>query len=120
MLSYRTLLPAVTPLVAALVIGCGSGESGEPEETGVAVEDQIPFVADSLLLAEIQQRLDVDPRLDGEGISITASVVDQEVSLRGEVPTRLESAIAQEIARSVLGVRAVLADSLYVVAEDRT
>lgn len=120
MLAYRTSVFALAPLVAAIAIGCGSSETEEPETTDVAIDDQIPFVADSVLLTEVQQRLDIDPRLDGDDISVTASVVDQQVMLHGEVPTRLESAIAQEIARSVLGVRAVLTDSLYVVAEDRT
>ena len=74
----------------ARALACGGGgEEPAPAETDVPV-DETPTVADSLIEQDVQSRIDADPRLDADGVSITASSQDQVVTLMGEVPSRLE------------------------------
>ena len=109
-------LRVVTAIGLALALACGGGEEPAPAETSIPADDT-PAVADSLIEQDVQSRIDADPRLDAEGISITASSQDQVVSLVGEVPSRLESSIAEEVAMSVLGVKGVVSESLAVASE---
>ncbi|MEJ2151873.1 MAG: BON domain-containing protein [Gemmatimonadota bacterium] len=111
-------LRAIAAIGLALALACGGGGSQEPApaDTNVPV-DETPTVADSLIEQEVQSRIDADPRLDIDGVSITASSQDQVVTLAGEIPSRLELSIAREVAMSVLGVRGVLSDSLHVASE---
>ncbi len=103
----------------ALALACGgSDEETAPADTEVPV-DETPAVADSLIEQDVQSRIDADPRLDVDGVSITATSQDQVVTLTGEVPSRLELSVAHEVAMSVLGVRRVLSDSLEVAAESQ-
>jgi hypothetical protein len=110
-------LRVVAAIGLALALACsGGGEEPAPAETSVPADDT-PVVADSLIEQEVQYRLDADPRLDVDGVSITASSEDQVVSLVGEVPSRLESSMAQEVAMSVFGVKGVVSESLQVASE---
>lgn len=109
---------AVAAVGLALALACGGGEEPAPADTNVPV-DETPAVADSLIEQDVQFRIDADPRLDLDGVSITASSQDQVVTLLGEVPSRLELSIAHEVAMSVLGVRRVLSDSLQVASESQ-
>ena len=110
--------------IAALALGalillttaCGRGDE---EEAPAAAGDQVPVVADSVIEAQVQASLDADPRLDRDDIRVEAHSVDQEVTLVGSVPSRLEMSIARANAQSVLGVRRVLIDSLVVESEMR-
>jgi osmotically-inducible protein OsmY len=120
MIAEKIELPvrAVAAIGLALALACGGGEQPAPADTDVPV-DETPAVADSLIVQDVQSRIDADPRLDVDGVSITASSQDQVVTLAGEVPSRLELSIAHEVAMSVLGVRRVLSDSLQVAAENQ-
>lgn len=101
----------------ALALACGGAdEERAPAETSVLADDT-PVVADSLIEQDVQSRIDADPRLNVDGVSITASSANQVVSLVGEVPSRLESSIAEEVAMSVLGVKEVVSESLQVASE---
>ena len=110
--------------IAALALGalillttaCGRGDE---EEAPAAAGDQVPVVADSVIEAQVQASLDADPRLDRDDIRVEAHSVDQEVTLVGSVPSRLEMSIARTNAQSVLGVKRVLIDSLVVESEQR-
>jgi osmotically-inducible protein OsmY len=99
-----------------LATACGRGDD---EEAPTPAGDQVPVVADSVIEVQVQASLDADPRLDGEGIEVEAHSVDQEVTLVGTVPTRLEMSVALTNAQSVLGVKRVLIDSLVVESEMR-
>ena len=68
---------------------------------------------------QVQASRDADPRLDRDDIRVEAHSVEQEVTLVGTVPTRLEMSIARSNAQSVLGVKRVLIDSLVVESELR-
>jgi osmotically-inducible protein OsmY len=120
MIAEKIELPvrAVAAIGLALALACGGGEQPAPADTDAPV-DETPAVADSLIVQDVQSRIDADPRLDVDGVSITASSQDQVVTLAGEVPSRLELSIAHEVAMSVLGVRRVLSDSLQVAAENQ-
>lgn len=110
-------LRTVAAVGLALALACG-GEQAAPDDTELPV-DETPVVADSLIEQDVQSRIDADPRLDVDGVSITANSQDQVVTLMGEVPSRLELSIAHEVAMSVLGVRRVLSDSLQVASESQ-
>lgn len=105
--------------IAALVAcgGQGAEEATEPDTT--AQEERVLSVPDSTIEREVQARLDSDPRLDKEGVEIAVHATDGEVTLVGEVPSRLEMSIAREVAISSPGVRRVLLDSLEVASERR-
>ena len=76
-------------------------------------------MADSVIEVQVQTSLDADPRLDRDDVRVQAHSVEQEVTLVGTVPTRLEMSIARANAQSVLGVKRVLIDSLVVESEMR-
>jgi osmotically-inducible protein OsmY len=98
------------------ILACGGGEEPAEEETSTT-EDTIVTVADSIIERDVQERLDVDPRLDDDEIEISVRSEDGEVRLVGQVPSRLELSIARDIVMGVLGVRGVLLDSLDVLSE---
>lgn len=117
MVNVRGLIPALA--LGALVLLATACARGDEEEAPAPVGDQVPVVADSVIEVQVQASLDADPRLDGEGIRVVAHSVNQEVTLVGTVPTRLEMSVARANAQSVLGVRRVLIDSLVVESEMR-
>lgn len=109
---------ALIPLLTfALACGGGGEEAEEAPADTLAAEEQVQFVPDSLIEREIATRLDADPRLDGEGITIEAHATDGEVTLVGQVPTRREMSIAREVAISAPGVKRVWLDSLRVLSD---
>ncbi len=112
----RVPMRTIAAVGLAVALACGGSEEPAPADTNVPV-DETPTVADSLIEQDVQSRIAADPRLDIDGVSITASSEDQIVTLAGEVPSRLELSIAHEVAMSVLGVRRVLSDSLHVASE---
>lgn len=105
--------------IAALVACGGQGAEEAPEPDTTAQEERVLSVPDSTIEREVQTRLDSDPRLDKEGVEIAVHASDGEVTLVGEVPSRLEMSIAREVAISSPGVRRVHLDSLEVVSERR-
>ncbi|HUP01352.1 MAG TPA: BON domain-containing protein [Gemmatimonadota bacterium] len=113
----RPLL-AMTVLCLGLSAACGRADD-EPIDDAPIAEETIPFVADSVIEREIQTRLEADPRLDVEGVEIDVRSADQEVSLVGQVPSRLEWSIAREIALSAPGVKSVYLDSIVVLSEQQ-
>ena len=107
-------------LICLGILGaCGGGDVEEVSEDATVAEETIPLVADSVIEGEIQRRLEADPRLDVEGVEIEAHSADQEVSLVGHVPSRVEWSIAREIALSAPGVKTVYLDSLTVLSEQQ-
>lgn len=101
-----------------IVIAACGGAADEPiEEEPVAEEERIPVVADSIIEREVAARIEADPRLGAEEIEIAVHSRDQEVTLVGSVPTRLEQSIAREVAISAPGVKRVWLDSLVVEAD---
>jgi osmotically-inducible protein OsmY len=117
MVNARGRIPALA-LGALVLLGTACAREGE-EEAPVPAGDQVPVVADSMIEVQVQASLDADPRLDRDDIRVEAHSVDQEVTLVGSVPTRLEMSIARANAQSVLGVKRVLIDSLVVESEMR-
>lgn len=114
-------MPSVRLTLAAVCLGlaaaCGGGTDEAPVET--APEQTVPVVADSVIEQDVQRRLEADPRLDVEGVQVTAHSTGQEVTLVGEVPTRLQWSIARELAMSTPGVKIVYLDSLTVLSEQQ-
>jgi osmotically-inducible protein OsmY len=117
MVNARGRIPALA-LGALVLLGTACAQGGE-EEAPVPAGDQVPVVADSMIEVQVQASLDADPRLDRDDIRVEAHSVNQEVTLVGSVPTRLEMSIARANAQSVLGVKRVLIDSLVVESEMR-
>lgn len=110
---------AVAAVGLAFALACGGGgEEPAPADTNVP-GDETPAVADSMIEQDVQSRIEADPRLDVDGVSITASSQNQVVTLMGEVPSRLELSVAHEVAMSVLGVRRVVSDSLQVASANQ-
>ena len=109
--------PVFALALGALVVAAACAQ--EEDEAPAPVGDQVPVVADSVIELQVQASLDADPRLDRDDIQLEAHSVDQEVTLVGTVPSRLEMSIARANAQSVLGVRRVLIDSLVVESEQR-
>lgn len=105
--------------IAALVACGGQGAEEAPVPDTTAQEERVLSVPDSTIEREVQARLDSDPRLDKEGVEIAVHATDGEVTLVGEVPSRLEMSIAREVAISSPGVRRVHLDSLEVASERR-
>ncbi len=73
--------------------------------TGLPVSAQSPLNLDSLIVAEIQEKLANDSRMPVTGISISA--VNGMIRLRGVVQTLAQKQWAQEIAYQVQGVKVV-------------
>jgi osmotically-inducible protein OsmY len=104
-------------LAAAFAAGCGGEEEPAPEEAPQG--ERVMAVPDSTIEREVQNRLDADPRLDGEGIDLRVASRDGTVLLLGEVPSRMEMSIARDVAISAPGVVSVSFDSLIVRSELR-
>lgn len=104
-------------LILALACGGGAEEAEESPADTLSADEQVQFVPDSLIEREIAARLDADPRLAADGIEIVAHAADGEVTLVGQVPTRLEMSIAREVAISAPGVKRVYLDSLRVLSD---
>jgi hypothetical protein len=117
MVNARGRIPALT-LGALVLIATACAQGGE-EEAPAPAGDDVPVVADSVIEIQVQASLDADPRLDRDDVRVEAHSVEQEVTLVGSVPTRLEMSIARANAQSVLGVKRVLIDSLVVESEMR-
>lgn len=117
MLNARGGIPALA--LGTLVLLATACAQGGEEEAPAPAGDQVPTVADSVIEVQVQASLDADPRLDRDDIRVEAHSVEQEVTLVGTVPTRLEMSIARANAQSVLGVKRVLIDSLVVESELR-
>jgi hypothetical protein len=117
MVNARGRIPALA--LGALVLLATACAQGGEEEAPAPAGDQVPAVADSVIEVQVQASLDADPRLDRDDIRVEAHSVDQEVTLIGSVPSRLEMSIARANAQSVLGVKRVLIDSLEVESEMR-
>jgi osmotically-inducible protein OsmY len=117
MVNARGRFPALA--LGALVLLATACAQGGEEEAPAPAGDQVPAVADSVIEVQVQASLDADPRLDRDDVRVQAHSVEQEVTLVGTVPTRLEMSIARANAQSVLGVKRVLIDSLVVESEMR-
>ncbi|MGH7587987.1 MAG: BON domain-containing protein [Gemmatimonadota bacterium] len=117
MVNARGRIVALT--LGALVLLATACAQGGEEEAPAPAGDQVPAVADSVIEVQVQASLDADPRLDRDDIRVEAHSVNQEVTLVGSVPSRLEMSIARANAQSVLGVKRVLIDSLVVESEMR-
>jgi hypothetical protein len=117
MVNARGRIPALT--LGALVLIATACALGGEEEAPAPAGDDVPVVADSVIEIQVQASLDADPRLDRDDVRVEAHSVEQEVTLVGSVPTRLEMSIARANAQSVLGVKRVLIDSLVVESEMR-
>jgi hypothetical protein len=117
MVNARGRFPALA--LGALVLLATACAQGDEEEAPTPAGDRVPVVADSVIEQQVQASLDADPRLGGEDVRVEAHSVEQEVTLVGTVPTRLEMSIARSNAQSVLGVKRVLIDSLVVESEMR-
>lgn len=102
--------------LAMTILACGGAEEPAEEETSTA-EETIATVADSIIERDVRDRLEADPRLDDPEIEITVRSQDGEVTLTGQVPSRLELSVARDIVMGVLGVRGILLDSLNVLSE---
>ena len=119
---FGAMRPLAIAAAAALVVGCGGGESVdellELEEGGAPVEQtRGVIVPDSIIEQDLLDRITSDPRLAHEDVAIEVHSTDGEVILVGQVPTRLEMSIAREIASSVPGVERVYLDSLLVITD---
>lgn len=105
------LIPSI--LVLALV-ACAREE---PEEAAdAALEEPLIVVADSVIEAELRDRFDSDPRLDGDETVVTVRSEEQDVTLTGSVPTRREWSFVRELTQSTPGVRSVV-DSIVIESD---
>ncbi|CAN5118478.1 hypothetical protein BH18GEM1_BH18GEM1_06340 [soil metagenome] len=115
----RPFRMALIALAVGSAPACSGGETEEAPEAAPIAEETVPVVADSIIERDVQSRLDIDPRLDVEDVEIVTHSTGQEVTLVGQVPTRLEWSIAREVAQSTPGVKTVYLDSLNVLSEQQ-